>query len=686
MFEGSKVSSDHLGRCAYLYIRQSTLRQVLENTESTKRQYALRDRAISLGWLPESIVVIDSDLGQSGTTADREGFQKLVAEVTLGKAGIVMGIEVSRLARSSVEWTRLLEICAFTDTLILDEDGIYDPKTFNDRLLLGLKGTISEAELHVLQARMQGGSLNKARRGELKTKLPIGFLYDDSDRIILDPDAQIQQAIRTLFEVFRWTGSACSTMRAFHEKGMLFPHRVNLGPYRGELRWMPIAVSTVLRILHNPTYAGAYTFGKTKTRKGPDGRSRIRDVPRDQWHVLILDAHPGYIAWEEYEDNLRRLRQNSHARGGDRRKGPPREGVALLQGLVICGICGKRMTVRYHTRKHETVPEYVCMRDLIENGASHYQVVPGRNVEKAVRSLMIEAMSPLSVETALAVQSELEQRADETDRLRRRQVERAQYEADLARRRYMGVDPANRLVADQLEAEWNSKLRILAEARDEYESFRNDVHAGTISAGQRDQIAQLAADFMAIWDDSQVADRERKRLVRLVIEDVTLVKTDQIIMNVRFRGGALKSLFLAPSAKPCEKWRTSDALLKRIETLSQRCTDSESAENLNRQGFRSPLGKPFTGEIVARIRSIYSIASYYNRLRASGKLTLREIAAELGVCADTIRKRHKRGLIKGYRGNDRGECLFDHPGDSATVKRGRRSGKTSAPAKPGQSG
>jgi len=202
----------------------------LENTESTKRQYALRDRAISLGWLPESIVVIDSDLGQSGATADREGFQKLVAEVTLGKAGIVMGIEVSRLARSSVEWTRLLEICAFTDTLILDEDGIYDPKTFNDRLLLGLKGTISEAELHVLQARMQGGSLNKARRGELKTKLPIGFLYDDSDRIILDPDAQIQQAIRTLFEVFRWTGSACSTMRAFHQKGMLFPHRVNLGP------------------------------------------------------------------------------------------------------------------------------------------------------------------------------------------------------------------------------------------------------------------------------------------------------------------------------------------------------------------------------------------------------------------------------------------------------------------------
>jgi DNA invertase Pin-like site-specific DNA recombinase len=683
--EGSKVSSGHLERCAYLYIRQSTLKQVIENAEGTKRQYALRDRAIGLGWPPGRIIVIDSDLGQSGATADREGFQRLVAEVTLGKAGIVMVIEVSRLARSSAEWSRLLEICALTGTLILDEDGIYDPKGFNDRLLLGLKGTISEAELHVLRARMYGGMLNKARRGELKMRLPIGFLHDDSGRIVLDPDMQIQQTIRTLFEVFRRTGSASSAVRAFRDEGMLFPHRVYSGPYSGEVRWAQPAISTVLRVLHNPAYAGAYAFGKTKRRKWPDGRIEIRDVPRGQWHALILDAHPGYITWEEYEDNLRRLEQNSLALGKDRRKSPPREGAALLQGLVICGICGKRMTVRYHTRKGEIVPDYVCLRNCAEHGRSHCQAVSGRSIDKAVRSLMVEAMSPLSVEIALAVQDELDRRADETDRLRRQQVERAQYEADLARRRYVSVDPANRLVASQLEAEWNSKLRILAEEQEEYENLRVSAQSGTINAGQRGQIAQLAADFRAIWDDPQVPDRERKRLVRLVIEDVTLLKTDQIVMNVRFKGGALRSLSLEDPKKSREKRSINDnELAKRIESLSYSCTDRESAAILNQEGFRSPLGNLFTGDMVAGVRSAYGIKSFRRRLKETGKLTLREMAAELGVCIDTASEWRKHGLIEGYRGNDRGEYLFDPPGDSVPLKYRRRSYRALISAKSGQ--
>jgi len=608
-----------------------------------------------------------------------------VTEVTLGKAGIVMVIEVSRLARSSAEWSRLLEICALTDTLILDEDGIYDPKGFNDRLLLGLKGTISEAELHVLRARMYGGMLNKARRGELKTRLPIGFLHDDSGRIVLDPDVQIQQTIRTLFGAFRRTGSASSTVRAFREEGMLFPHRVYSGPYRGEARWARPAISTVLRILHNPAYAGAYAFGKTKRRKWPDGRIRIRDVPRDQWHALIRDAHPGYITWDEYEDNLRRLEQNSLALGKDRRNSPPREGAALLQGLVICGICGKRMTVRYHTRKGEIIPDYVCLRDCVEHGKPRCQAVSGRSIDKAVRSLMVEAMSPLSVEIALAVQDELDRRADETDRLRRQQVERAQYEADLARRRYMSVDPTNRLVASQLEAEWNSKLRILAEEQEEYEHLRVAAQSGTINAGQRGQIAQLAADFRAIWDDPRVPDRERKRLVRLVIEDVTLLKTDQIVMNVRFRGGALRSLSLEDPKKSCEKRSINDnELAKRIESLSHSCTDRESAAILNQEGFRSPLGNLFTGDMVARVRSTYGIKSFRRRLKETGKLTLREMAAELGVCTDTASEWRKHGLIEGHRGNDRGEYLFDPPGNGVPLKYRRRSYRALISAKSGQ--
>jgi len=608
-----------------------------------------------------------------------------VTEVTLGKAGIVMVIEVSRLARSSAEWSRLLEICALTDTLILDEDGIYDPKGFNDRLLLGLKGTVSEAELHVLRARMYGGMLNKARRGELKMRLPIGFLHDDSGRIVLDPDMQIQQTIRTFFEVFRRTGSASSTVRAFRDEGMLFPHRVYSGPYSGELRCATGDISTVLRILHNPAYAGAYAFGKTKRRKWPDGRIEIRDVPRGQWHALILDAHPGYITWEEYEDNLRRLEQNSLALGKDRRKSPPREGAALLQGLVICGICGKRMTVRYHTRKGEIIPDYICLRNCAEHGRSHCQAISGRSIDKAVRSLMVEAMSPLSVEIALAVQDELDRRADETDRLRRQQVERAQYEADLARRRYVSVDPANRLVASQLEAEWNSKLRILAEEQEEYENLRVAAQSGTINAGQRGQIAQLAADFRAIWDDPQVPDRERKRLVRLVIEDVTLLKTDQIVMNVRFRGGALRSLSLEDPKKSREKRSINDnELAKRIESLSYSCTDRESAAILNQEGFRSPLGNLFTSDMVARVRSAYDIKSFRRRLKETGKLTLPEMAAALGVCIDTASEWRKHGLIEGYRGNDRGEYLFDPPGDSVPLKCRRRSYRALISAKSGQ--
>src|SRR6266542_6722630 len=348
----SKVAAEHLQRSAYLYIRQSTLRQVLENTESTQRQYALRQRALSLGWKEEQIVVIDRDQGQSGaSTADREGFQRLVADVGLGKAGIVMGLEVSRLARNCADWHRLLEICALTYTLILDEDGLYNPGHFNDRLLLGLKGTMSEAELHVLHARLIGGQRAKASRGELQMKLPVGLGYDATGKVVLDPDLQVQAAVRTFFETFRRTGSATSTVRSFREQGLLFPRRLSYGPHQGELAWGPLLHHRALRALKNPRYAGAFAYGRTRGQRTAGGRERRRSLPREQWHTLILDAHPGYIAWSEYEENLRRLRENGQAYGADRRKSPPREGPALLQGLAICGRCGDRMTVRsYHSR------------------------------------------------------------------------------------------------------------------------------------------------------------------------------------------------------------------------------------------------------------------------------------------------------------------------------------------------
>jgi DNA invertase Pin-like site-specific DNA recombinase len=294
-----KVTPRHLQRNAYLYVRQSTLRQVLENTESTKRQYALRERAVALGWPIERVITIDSDLGQSGASAaDREGFQRLVTEVSLGRAGIVLGLEVSRLARNCSDWHRLLEICALTDTLILDEDGLYDPSHFNDRLLLGLKGTLSEAELHVLRARLRGGILNKAQRGELKNPLPVGLVYDLQDHVVLDPDRQVQQALTVFFATFERTGSATATVKAFRQQGLLFPRRLRRGVRKGELVWGPLVESRALQVLHNPRYAGAFFHGRTRSCPSKNGHDSCLRLPPEEWHTLLPNAHPGYITWE----------------------------------------------------------------------------------------------------------------------------------------------------------------------------------------------------------------------------------------------------------------------------------------------------------------------------------------------------------------------------------------------------
>ena len=376
--DSQKVTASHLKRDAYLYVRQSTLRQVIENTESTQRQYALKQRAVGLGWPTERIVIIDSDQGQSGASAtDREGFQHLVAEVGMGRAGVVLGLEVSRLARNSSDWHRLLEICALSDTLILDEDGLYNPSHFNDRLLLGLKGTMSEAELHVLRARLEGGRQNKARRGELKFVLPVGLIYDMQDRVVLDPDQQVQQALRTFFKVYGSTGSATRVVKFFRKQGLLFPRRLHRGIRQGELIWGPLGHSRALQVLHNPRYAGAFVWGRHRVARNGRCKSPLR-LPLEEWRVVIPHAHAGYISWTQYQHNLQRLRESSQAYGHDRRRSPPGEGPALLQGLAVCGLCGQRMTLRYHSRGGRLVPTYMCQSEGIEQGEQICQTVSRR--------------------------------------------------------------------------------------------------------------------------------------------------------------------------------------------------------------------------------------------------------------------------------------------------------------------
>jgi DNA invertase Pin-like site-specific DNA recombinase len=659
---GNKVTAVHLKRTAYLYVRQSTLRQVVEHTESTKRQYALKQRAVQLGWRAEQISVIDSDLGESGASmVDRDGFQKLVAEVSMGRAGIVLGLEVSRLARNSADWHRLLELCAFNDTLILDEDGIYNPAVFNDRLLLGLKGTMSEAELHVMRMRMIGGVLTKARRGELCPLLPIGLVYDQENNVVLDPDQQVQECIRLIFSLFHRTGSAYALVRHFRNKGLLFPQRPLYGPNRHELIWVPLQRSTVMRVLNNPRYAGAYFFGRTRGRRRPEGGRPIssKAVPREQWHALIRQAHPGYITWEIYEDNLRKLEENSRAHQVQL-KVPPREGPALLQGMAICGNCGRRMSIRYHWRGAELVPDYLCQYQVVERLEKACMSIPGANVDAVISCLLAEAVTPVALEVSLAVQQELLSRLEEVDRLRLKQVERARYEANLAQRRYMQVEPENRLVADTLEAEWNHKLQVLAEARLEYERQRS-LDRQLLDEEKRDRIMALASDFPRIWNDPKIPARERKRMVALMIEDVTLTRGTEITMHVRFKGGLTRTLIVPLALNAWKKYMTAPAVLAEIDRLLNEHTDAEVATVLNGRGLASGRRMKFTGQIIGALRKGNHLKSRYERLRERGMLDVLEMAALLGTSMRTIYVWHRQGRLRPHRYNDSGAYLYEAP-------------------------
>ena len=654
--EGQKVRAEHLRRDAYLYVRQSTLRQVIENTESTERQYALRDRACASGWARERVIVIDSDLGQSGADADRAGFQKLVAEVSMGRVGIVLGLEVSRLARNCADWHRLLELCALADTLILDEDGLYDPRQFNDRLLLGLKGAMSEAELHLLRARLRGGILNKARRGELRMRLAIGFARDAQNRIVLDPDQQVQGAVRRLFEVFSETGSALAVVKRFRREAWSFPRRARGGANRGELLWGELGHTGVLNVLHNPRYAGAYVFGQRRVYRTDHGTMASRVLPQDQWSVLLLDTTPAYISWEQYQANRQLLQRNARSRSGH--SGPPGQGCALLQGLAICGACGQRMTVRYHHRFGREVPDYNCQRKGIENGTPFCQSMPGRELDAAVSALLLQRLTPVSVELAVAVGDELRTRGHEADELRRQQVERARYEAALARRRYVHVDPENRLVADTLEAEWNAKLRSVREAEDLYERHR-DRDGPTVDARMREELRTLAADVTRLWNDAGTQDQDRKRIARLLIEDVTLSRSREgLTANVRFKGGTCESIRVGAPKPAWELVRTSPEVLRLIDELLNEHTASKVAELLNARGLKSGKGKPFTRERVQMLCWMYSLRLRPERLRAAGYRTADEIATELGVSQNTVQVWRRHGLLRAVAGTDRGDWFY----------------------------
>lgn len=659
-----KVQAGHLTRKAYLYIRQSTLHQVLHNTESADRQYGLRRRAAALGWHEEDIVTIDCDTGQSGASAkDREGFQQLVTEVGLGRAGIVLGLEVSRLARNSSDWHRLLEICALSDTLILDEDGLYDPSHFNDRLLLGMKGTMSEAELHVLTARLQGGLRNKAERGELRTALPVGLVHDTRGQVALDPDASVRESLELFFRLFRQLGSAHALVAHFRTQRLVFPRRIRFGARRGDLAWGPLTLSRALSTLHNPRYAGTFAYGRYRTRAGPGGARHVQAVPQAEWPVAIPDAHPGYIEWEEWQCNQKTLAAGKRAWGSERERNPG-EGPALLQGIAICGVCGRRMGIRYQSVQGRLAPVYHCMRQKIECDAPLCQQVSGRNIDAAIGALLLETMTAEAVELSLAVQEEVQTRVAEADRLRHRHVERAEYEAEAARERFMAVDPRNRLVAGPLEADWNERLRRLEEARATYEDGRAKDRR-VFDEDAKERIRALVRDLPAVWNDARVSDQQRKRIVRLLLEDVTVLKGEtRTRLQIRFRGGATRTLEVANPLSAWEARKTPRATVELIDRLLDEYPPGDVARRLRDRGILTSMGSTFTTLRVMAICESHGIKSRYARLRERGLLTQEELALTLGVSAVTIRMWYHAGLLCGHaygcrgRGSNR---LYERP-------------------------
>jgi DNA invertase Pin-like site-specific DNA recombinase len=659
-----KVTASHLRRAAYLYVRQSTVRQVFENSESTERQYALRRRAVNLGWTDAQVVVIDSDLGISGASStDREGFQKLVAEVGLGRAGIVLGLEVSRLARNSTDWHRLLELCALADTLILDEDGIYDPSHFNDRLLLGLKGTMSEAELHMIRARLRGGLINKARRGELRCPLPIGFVHDADARVVLDPDRQIRESVTMLFETFAKTGSVSATVRHFRKEGLLFPTRVGRGARKGEVTWAALSVGRAASALHNPWYAGAYVYGRTRHRKKAGGGVKKELLPKNEWIALIPDNHPGYITWEEHERIERRLKENEGTTRWTRHRGPPREGLALLQGRAVCGLCGARMHVNYSNQKDQAVPIYVCVGRGRAYGDPACQRIRGNTIDAAIDKLVVDTVTPKAIELALAVQQEITDRIDQADRLRHRHVERAQYEADRARHRYMQVEPTHRLVAESLEAEWNAKLRALAVAKETVEKERSADRL-VPDDDQRDKLFAVVQAFPEVWHHPDTAQRDRKRILGLIIEDATLIQDKQITVAVRFRGGATTTLTL-PRPLTAQQQRATDPLVrKQIDELFDEFTHAQVAHILNERGLHTGAGEPFDRAAIKWVQHVAKIRSLKQRLLEDGWVTGKDLRARLGVGRTTLARWRAAGRITARICTDCGEWIYWPPDET----------------------
>jgi DNA invertase Pin-like site-specific DNA recombinase len=630
-----KITASHLQRAAIIYVRQSTLIQVRDNKGSTERQYEQRQLARELGWAEPLLEVIDEDLGKSGTKSEgRSGFQRLVAEVAMGKCGAVFGVEVSRLSRSNADWYRLLDLCAANDTLVLDDGRVHDPSTYDDRLLLGLKGTMADSEIHMMLSRLQGGRYRKALRGEYWSHAPVGYVRAEGDRLLQDPDERVRHAVEQFFKRHEELGSADAVVRDFTARGMKFPLRGRSLEASKNVQWIPLRRGRALYMLHNPVYAGAFSYGRRRKRKP-------RWAGSGPWPVLLKGRVEPYLSWEQFMKNQKRIQEN---RSASMTSGAPRRGGALLQGIAFCGKCGRRMGVAYQGTGGKYL-HYQC-RVHHENSLRHVCLsVTGKPVDRAVAARVVEAINRENIAKALEIAREVEKHHEEDEREWKLKIESSEYEAQRAFRQYNGVEPENRLVARTLERAWEEKLEEVERVKEEYAEWAA-THPSPVKQSEHKQLVELLKDFEQVWEAPTTSQEERKVLLRILVQDVTLRRDGkEIVVGIRWRSGMTETLRLhndnAPNAM------MAPAVLERIRTLSTDHLDSEIAKVLNAEGYRSTRHRRFTAGVVRNLRQRSGIRK--SHAGEPGYYTPPQLAAMLGVSATTVITWCTKGKLKAQR-------------------------------------
>jgi len=655
-----KITVSHLRRAAVIYVRQSTLAQVEHNIESTARQYDLVSRAVELGWPRSAVRVIDDDLGVSGaSTTGRSGFAELAAQVGLGQVGIVLSLEVSRLDRNNTDWYRLLDLAGMADTLIADADGVYHPALFNDRLLLGMKGTMSEAELHILRARLDGGIRHKAARGELRRGLPVGLVWGEADgEIRWHPDEAITGVITAIFERFALCGSVRGVWLWLREQGLRLPLQKH-GHVTGteEITWVEPTYHAVHTVLTHPGYAGAYTFGRTRQRRhlDEDGTMRLRrhTLPQDEWEVLIKDHHRGFIDWDTYQANQARIGANIRPKAHQPGTGALREGAALLQGLATCGTCGRKLAVYYDGPANST-PGYYCTGTgtLVEGRGTRHLRVGGVAIDAAVTQAFLAALAPTALQACLAAAQQLEDGHDATLAQWRRQLEQARYQASKAERRYRAVDPDNRLVARGLETEWEHALAALADAEAEL-ARRQTARPTTLTPQEKTQILALGDDLDQVWSAPTTTDKDRKQLLRTLLDDVHISlhrdhTEGRAELVLRWKGGAISELAVPIKRKP-PTIRTDEDTIDLLRRLAVHYPDAKIAGILNRQHRRTARGLSYTASRVQSLRHHWKIPCHQptDQPQQGELLNVTTAANQLGIAPSTLLRWLNDGFVAG---------------------------------------